>query len=304
MIFHRSNIYVETKTLQRAKFFNMDEAMKNFSNTVLTGIAPLENRVAFYLDHLSHSTVDLIGCKTAHSFFESRGVTFDYWSKTGSILPPNEGLSKSSIPFITIQSDRYYCLEKTLLNLNTTYSLLSSKKHKNVHTYLPITTRTIYEFLLEKSKKSLNSSNDLLQDSLKSFSDSIKSLDSLETVEISNLFSEFCPIPPSRLLSPADDDSIPRFQISTETVKLLSEGIPSNIEAEFDPTFHKPVLLPPWKKQLKKQSSFTESTESISYSKRNSIDSASNSSLNVIDSIRKQSQMPTLTEDNPDLATF
>jgi hypothetical protein len=308
MIYERSKIYVETKPLNNAKFFDMDSAMIKFHKTVLAGIDSLENRVAFYQDRLIHNTVGCIGRKTANSFFESHGINFDYWSRTGSILPCEEGLTKASIPIITIQRDRYLCMEKFLSTLDTTHSLVSSRKSAQFNTFHTVTQRVLYEFLLEKSFKSdgltTDSQTQIVEDASSepvSFQTQIEILDSLEILDISKLISQYVPISLTRLKSPADDDSIPRYQISTDTVKLLAEGIPSNIAAEFDPTFHKPILLPPYKRLINKESSFRESSESISVYKRNSVDNGSNSSVNtILETSKKQSLMPTLREDNPD----
>lgn len=303
MIYDRSSLYVETKPLNKARFFNMDSAMIKFSQTVLAGIEPLENREAFYQDRLIHNTVGFIGRKTAKSFFESHGITFDYWSRTGSILPVEEGLTKSSIPIITIQKDRYSCIETFLQTIDVTYSLICSKKNEQFNTYQAVTERVLYEFLLEKSQKSDLSKSELQTDmSLQineSFQDSVQILDSLEIKELSKLISKYTPISLERLMSPSDDESYPRYQVSTETVKLLAEGIPSNIEAEFDPTFHNPILLPPYKKQLKRDQSFKESSESISL-KRNSADNISISSIMALDTAARHPLMPTVKEDNPE----
>jgi len=312
MIYERSKVYVETNPLHKAKYFNMDSAMIKFHQTVLAGIESFENRVAFYQDRLIHNTVGCIGRKTANSFFESHGIKFDYWSRTGTILPGDEGLTKSSIPIITIQKDRYLCMEKFLGTLDSAHSLLFSRKNSEFNTFQTVTERVLYEFLLEKSFKSeaLHSEPQSQKEMVKnassetpSFQAEVEFLDALEIRGISKLISTYVPISLKRLSSPCDDETIPRYQISTETVKLLAEGIPSNIEAEFDPTFHKPILLPPYKNSIKKESSFLESSESISIHKRNSsVDGGSNSSINTnADTCKKQPLMPTLTEDNPDL---
>jgi hypothetical protein len=305
MIYERSKIYVETKPLHKAKFFDMDSAMIKFHKTVLAGIDSLENRVAFYQDRLIHNTVGCIGRKTANSFFESHGINFDYWSRTGSILPGEEAVTKASIPIITIQRDRYLCMEKFLSTLDTTHSLLSSRKTEQFNTFNTVTERVLYEFLLEKSFNSdglnTDSQSQIASSEPVSFQSQIAILDSHEIRDISKLISQYVPISISRLKSPSDDDSIPRYQISTDTVKLLAEGIPSNIAAEFDPTFHNPILMPPYKRSIKKESSLRESSESISVYKRNSVDNGSNSSVNTIpETSKKQSQMPTLREDHPD----
>ena len=61
-----------------------------------------------------------------------------------------------------------------------------------------------------------------------------------------------------RLLTPDDTDKIALEQslkmtprMSGASLLLLSEEIPSNAAAEMDPTFKKPVLLPPFKRPKK-----------------------------------------------------
>ena len=288
MVYDKANLFLETKNLNRARFFDLEAALNKFRNQELAHIQPVENRVAFYQDRMMHDTIGIIGRKTATSFFASHGITFDYWTRMGYIQLCDEGLNGSTAPLVTIQRDRHSCMEKFLNTLNITYSLLTSKKDDASHTYFPITKRVLYEYLSEKSKI----------DETLNFTQLVSQLDKDETFEIFNLISQFCQISTNRLLSPMDDDSIPKFQISSETVKLLAEGIQSNFAAEFDPTFHKPTLLPPYNRQIKKRLSFTESSDSISTIKRNSVDATSTSSTNIS---KKLPLMPTLNENNPEL---
>ncbi|OAJ36214.1 hypothetical protein BDEG_20409 [Batrachochytrium dendrobatidis JEL423] len=277
MSYSRTGLPLKLGHLDAAKYCNKKKVIANFNDTIPTR----PHRIALYFENLWHDIVSILTRRGALAKISLNGIGFDQWRCNGFLFPKTDQNGPKSLPMMCIASSLEEVLQQFLGGIVLIERYLQANDAKYESNF-EIHVRVILDELLE-----LKRHHDMVEnsDNILGFKESCTSFHStcirpdiyaqpipksLKKPKIQDILRAHIVLPYGEVFdaqSSSVDESIEPMvndemedepsepTMSSGTMLLLLEGIPSEHAAEADPTFYKPVVTPPGQKRGRRASS-------------------------------------------------